>query len=170
MYVPAYLVVTYIITVSVSHILILSSNLCVYTVERTVCSCLPSSNEYNNYSCTIRYTLILSSNLRHSSSPEILQETFSVNFCVSSCLVCMVHAESWNFWSVQKPPVISAYFETSGSVRGASDFRTSPNDIHFFVLFFIRAISKLYICIPTNCTQLIYFINNTLKHMYCLKL
>jgi len=29
---------------------------------------------------------------------------------------------------------------------------------------------KLYICIPTNCTQLIYFINNTLKHMYCLKL
>ena len=41
---------------------------------------------------------------------------------------------------------------------------------YFFVLFFIRAISKLYICIPTNCTQLIYFINNTLKHMYCLKL
>ena len=41
---------------------------------------------------------------------------------------------------------------------------------HFFVLFFIRAIFKLYICIPTNCTQLIYFINNTLKHMYCLKL
>ena len=40
---------------------------------------------------------------------------------------------------------------------------------HFFALFFIRAISKLYICIPTNCTQLIYFINNTLKHMYCLK-
>ena len=31
-------------------------------------------------------------------------------------------------------------------------------------------IDKLYICIPTNCTQLIYFINNTLKHMYCLKL
>jgi len=29
---------------------------------------------------------------------------------------------------------------------------------------------SLYICIPTNCTQLIYFINNTLKHMYCLKL
>jgi len=29
---------------------------------------------------------------------------------------------------------------------------------------------ELYICIPTNCTQLIYFINNTLKHMYCLKL
>ena len=28
----------------------------------------------------------------------------------------------------------------------------------------------LYICIPTNCTQLIYFINNKLKHMYCLKL
>ena len=27
-----------------------------------------------------------------------------------------------------------------------------------------------YICIPTNCTQLIYFINNALKHMYCLKL
>ena len=42
--------------------------------------------------------------------------------------------------------------------------------LHFFVLFFIRAIFKLYICIPTNCTQLIYFINNTLKHMYCLKL
>ena len=41
---------------------------------------------------------------------------------------------------------------------------------HFFLLFFIRAIFKLYICIPTNCTQLIYFINNTLKHMYCLKL
>ena len=41
---------------------------------------------------------------------------------------------------------------------------------HFFVLFFIGAIFKLYICIPTNCTQLIYFINNTLKHMYCLKL
>ena len=41
---------------------------------------------------------------------------------------------------------------------------------HFFVLFFIRAIFKLYICIPTNCTQLIYFINNALKHMYCLKL
>jgi len=39
-----------------------------------------------------------------------------------------------------------------------------------FLWFFIRAISKLYICIPTNCTQLIYFINNTLKHMYCLKL
>ena len=29
---------------------------------------------------------------------------------------------------------------------------------------------RLYICIPSNCTQLIYFINNTLKHMYCLKL
>jgi len=28
----------------------------------------------------------------------------------------------------------------------------------------------LYIYIPTDCTQLIYFINNTLKHMYCLKL
>ena len=28
----------------------------------------------------------------------------------------------------------------------------------------------LYIYIPTNCTQLIYFTNNTLKHMYCLKL
>ena len=41
--------------------------------------------------------------------------------------------------------------------------------IHFFVLFFIRAIFKLYICFPTNCTQLIYFINNTLKHMYRLK-
>ena len=40
---------------------------------------------------------------------------------------------------------------------------------HFFG-FFIRAISKLYICILINCTQLIYFINNTLKHMYCLKL
>ena len=39
-----------------------------------------------------------------------------------------------------------------------------------FLWFFIRVISKLYICIPTNCTQLIYFINNTLKHMYCLKL
>ena len=39
---------------------------------------------------------------------------------------------------------------------------------HFFVLFFIRAIFKLYICIPTNCTEIIYFINNTLKHMYCL--
>ena len=44
------------------------------------------------------------------------------------------------------------------------------NWFHFFVLFFIRAIFKLYIYIPTNCTQLIYFINNTLKHMYCLKL
>jgi len=43
-------------------------------------------------------------------------------------------------------------------------------EFHFFVLFFIRAISKLCICIPTNCTQLIYFIDNTLKHMYCLKL
>jgi hypothetical protein len=42
-------------------------------------------------------------------------------------------------------------------------------DFHFFVLFFIRAIFKLYIYIPTNCTQLIYFINNTLKHMYCPK-
>ena len=40
---------------------------------------------------------------------------------------------------------------------------------HFFILFFIRAIFKLYIYIPTNCTQLIYFIN-TLKHKYCLKL
>ena len=48
--------------------------------------------------------------------------------------------------------------------------RTRYVAFHFFVLFFIRAISKLYICIPTNCTQLIYFINNTLKHMYCLKL
>ena len=46
----------------------------------------------------------------------------------------------------------------------------NTKDFHFFVLFFIRAIFKLYICIPTNCTQLIYFINNTLKHMYCLKL
>ena len=42
-------------------------------------------------------------------------------------------------------------------------------EFHFFG-FFIRAISNLYICIPTNCTQLIYFINNTLKHMYCLNL
>jgi len=45
-----------------------------------------------------------------------------------------------------------------------------PNKLQYFFGFFIRAISKLYICIPTNCTQLIYFINNTLKHMYCLKL
>ena len=42
------------------------------------------------------------------------------------------------------------------------------NAFHFFVLFFIRAIFKLYICIRTNCTQLIYFINNTLKHTYVL--
>ena len=44
------------------------------------------------------------------------------------------------------------------------------DNFNFFVLFFIRAIFKLYICIPTNCTQLIYFIKITLKHMYCLKL
>ena len=29
---------------------------------------------------------------------------------------------------------------------------------------------KLYIYIPTNCTQLIFFMNNTLKYLYCLKL
>ena len=40
----------------------------------------------------------------------------------------------------------------------------------FLCIVFLRAIFKLYIYIPTNCTQLIYFINNTLKHMYCLKL
>ena len=40
----------------------------------------------------------------------------------------------------------------------------------FLCIVFIRAIFKLYICFPTNCTQLIYFINNPLKHMYCLKL
>ena len=46
--------------------------------------------------------------------------------------------------------------------------RSGPQ-FHFFILFFTRAIFKLYIYIPTNCTQLIYFMNNTLKHMYCLK-
>ena len=35
---------------------------------------------------------------------------------------------------------------------------------------FNKFLNVLYIYIPTNCTQLIYFINNTLKHMYCLKL
>ena len=47
-------------------------------------------------------------------------------------------------------------------------------DVHFCTknLLSINSehVKKLYICIPTNCTQLIYFINNTLKHMYCLKL
>ena len=51
-----------------------------------------------------------------------------------------------------------------------ADENDDNNNNNLFVLFFICAISKLYICIPTNCTQLIYFINNTLKHMYCLKL
>ena len=49
----------------------------------------------------------------------------------------------------------------------------TSNNFHCFIslyCLFIRAIFKLYICIPTNCTQLIYFINDTLKHMYCLKL
>ena len=45
-------------------------------------------------------------------------------------------------------------------IRGVSHY---INKFNFFVLFFIRAISKLYICIPTNCTQLIYFIDNTLN-------
>ena len=36
----------------------------------------------------------------------------------------------------------------------------------------IQQFNKLhfYIYIPTNCTQLIFFINNTLKYLYCLKL
>ena len=33
-----------------------------------------------------------------------------------------------------------------------------------------KTLYNIYICIPTNCTQLIYFTNNALKHMYCLKL
>jgi hypothetical protein len=41
---------------------------------------------------------------------------------------------------------------------------------YLYIVYFTRAIFKLYIHIPTNCTQLLYFINNTLKHMYCLKL
>ena len=42
----------------------------------------------------------------------------------------------------------------------------------YFFIFFTKSNfhTYLYIYIPTNCTQLIYFINNTLKHMYCLKL
>ena len=53
----------------------------------------------------------------------------------------------------------------------SEDWRRLHNEeINLISLVFIRAISKLYICIPTNCTQLIYFINNTLKHMYYLKL
>ena len=43
--------------------------------------------------------------------------------------------------------------------------------INFFFLFLPWPTNaQLYICIPTNCTQLIHFINNTLKHMHCLKL
>jgi len=30
--------------------------------------------------------------------------------------------------------------------------------------------NEIYIYIPTNCTQLLCFINNTLKYLYCLKL
>ena len=43
------------------------------------------------------------------------------------------------------------------------------NQLNARILVFFK-ISLLYICFPTNCTQLIYFIDNTLKHMYCLKL
>ena len=53
---------------------------------------------------------------------------------------------------------------------GGRTIRLESHKLITSVLFFTRAIFKLYICIPTNCTQLIYFINNTLKHMYCLKL
>ena len=63
--------------------------------------------------------------------------------------------------------VTTVFRRTSG--RNLGTYR-QRNAFHFFVLFFTHAIFKLYICIPTNCTQLIYFINNTLKHMYCLKL
>jgi len=33
-----------------------------------------------------------------------------------------------------------------------------------------KPLNLFFIYIPTNCTQLLFFINNTLKHLYCLKL
>ena len=77
-----------------------------------------------------------------------------------------------HFISVLQIQSLCIYCTKAGKKR---IFDLSPTNtilLYFISLycFFIRAISKLYICIPTNCTQLIYFINNTLKHMYCLKL
>ena len=74
----------------------------------------------------VRYILILSHILLHSSSPEILQET--VKFCASSCLDCIVYVESRNLWSVHKSSVINKCCEICDGIHGRFDCRTSAND------------------------------------------
>ena len=60
--------------------------------------------------------------------------------------------------------------EVPAQFQGGTKWHYSKSLSKTFGLPLPETFCKLYICIPTNCTQLIYFINNTLKHMYCLKL
>ena len=104
--------------------LMLSSNLRVYRVERTVCCCLPSINEYNSCSRKTYFNIILqSATLLYSGGST--RNFFFLNLCISSCLV---YVESRNFRKVQKLPFINAYCEVSGDVHGRFDGRKSPND------------------------------------------
>ena len=44
------------------------------------------------------------------------------------------------------------------NVTGSTYTEIQKNVFHFFILFFTRTIFKLYIYIPTNCTQLLCFL------------
>ena len=50
------------------------------------------------------------------------------------------------------------------------DIENNGGRLKVLFLKFVQQNIKFYICFPINGTQLIYFINNTLKYMYCLKL
>ena len=110
------------------------------------------------------------------------------HFTKDYCLICVVNLikcevttclSFFNFNTSKKRQKILRFHDVNVHivitrlVNSYLYFReTQPNHLTTLTrdLLYNLALNNLYICIPTNCTQLIYFINNTLKHMYCLKL
>ena len=69
----------------------------------------------------------------------------------------------WKLW-IREQRILYARIRTA--IRPVRSLDTFPT------ILFISDIAGyyLYIYIPTNCTQLIFFVNNILKYLYCLKL
>jgi len=121
-------------------------------------------------------------NIRYVSSNFL-----SYSFCSSYLLVCVVGVATLLGFGIFFPIVFGLYF---------CSFRLVSNYYYYFFFllfpfpycvyhksfcFFWPAFREdtcrlhyrflVYIYIPTHCTQLIFFfINNTLKYLYCLKL